>query len=330
MPGEADRRIEDWRRTPAAELAEMAWRERMSNFPARLFASAPGAKRYHNAFFASRSRSFVNLTVTGEACALGCDHCRGKLLQTMVSVADPAELVSRAEDLRRDGAKGVLLSGGCTSDGRVPLDGHLEAIAKVKEMGLTVLVHGGLVERETARGLKAAGVDQVLLDVIGDEETIRQVYHLDRTPDDYRRTLEILREEELEAVPHIVLGLKFGRLGGEYRALEMITSTQPAHIVLVSLQPLPGTPMEAAPVTAGAELGRLAAIARLLNRTVPISLGCARPAGEGKDEMEIGAVAAGVNGVAYPAEGTVRYARGRGLEVEFAEVCCSLLGARQA
>ncbi len=327
---EAASGIKDLRQVSAAELTDEAWRVRMSHFPPRLFASAPGAKRYRNAFYGNHPQHFVNLTVTGDACALKCDHCQGKLLRSMVPVSDPAELVSRAADLRRGGATGVLLSGGCSADGSVPLDEHLEAIAKVKEMGLTVLVHGGLLERETARRLKDAGVDQVLLDVIGDEATIREVYHLDRRPDDYRRTLEILREEGLDAVPHIVLGLHYGRLGGEYQALEMITAAQPAHIVLVLLQPLPGSPMEAMPVTAGVELGRLAAIARLLNRTIPISLGCARPAGEGKNDLEVSAVAAGVNGVAYPLEDTVRYARGRGLEVEFAEVCCSLLGAREA
>ena len=50
---------------------------------------------------------------------------------------------------------------------------------------LQVLVHTGLVDATRAWALKQAGVDVAMLDIIGDEDTIRDVYHLDRPVADF-------------------------------------------------------------------------------------------------------------------------------------------------
>lgn len=318
--------LEQLRALPREELFDRAWAVRQANFPAVLAASAPGARRYSNACYTNHPESFVNITLTGDSCALSCEHCQGSLLKTMVPARDPRRLAELAEELAERGTQGVLLSGGCDGNGAVPLERHLPAVAAFKERGLKVLVHSGLVDRRQAVELREAGVDQVLLDVIGDQRTIREVYHLDKEPEDYARALACLREERLAVVPHVIIGLYYGRLGGEYRALEMIAANEPAHLVLVVLRPAPGTPMEHLAVPAAVETGRIAAVARILHPKIPVSLGCARPAGREKFRLEREAVDAGVNGVAYPLEETIRHAEGRGLEVQFAEVCCSLLG----
>jgi hypothetical protein len=53
-------------------------------------------------------------------------------------------------------------------------------------------------------------------------------------------------------------------------------------------------------------------------------LGCARPLGEAKAEIDRAAIDAGLNGIAYPAEGIVSYARTRGLEPAFLNACCGV------
>ena len=58
--------------------------------------------------------------------------------------------------------------------------------------------------------------------------------------------------------------------------------------------------------------------------TRPIMLGCARPLGEMKVQIDRLAVDTGLNGIAYPAEGIVGYARDRGLEPEFVNACCGV------
>jgi uncharacterized radical SAM superfamily protein len=310
---------------PLEELLAEAWAVREAHFPPLLKLSAPGAKRYEIEGFGNDPDHFAAISLTGRACALGCEHCRGRLLEGMVPAPTPQALRSLADELLTKGCRGVLLSGGADIEGRVPLDDHLETIAYLKSLGLQVIVHTGLVDRATAQGLKAAGVDQVLVDVIGDEETIRQVYHLDKGPRDYAEALAVLKEVGLAIAPHIVIGLHFGQVRGEVAALEMITAAEPEAIVLVVLNPLPRTPMGRLPAPPVEAVGRLAAVARILNPERPISLGCARPPGPAKARMEKLAIAAGINALAYPSEASLDYAASLALEIEWAEVCCSLL-----
>jgi hypothetical protein len=70
-------------------------------------------------------------------------------------------------------------------------------------------------------------------------------------------------------------------------------------------------------------VGRLAAVARLLMPTTPLTLGCARPP-RTKIAVERHALLAGVNAIAYPDPETVHLAAELGLESGFSECCCTL------
>ncbi len=72
-------------------------------------------------------------------------------------------------------------------------------------------------------------------------------------------------------------------------------------------------------------VGRLAAVARLRNPSTLLTLGCARPAGPDKVEIERRAVLAGVNVVAYPDPATNHLAGELGLQTRFDERCCTLV-----
>mgnify|MGYP006148798749 CR=1 FL=1 len=58
-------------------------------------------------------------------------------------------------------------------------------------------------------------MDTAMMDVIGSDETIREVYHLDRPVDDFESTLAALCSTRMQVVPHIVIGLHYGRILGE-------------------------------------------------------------------------------------------------------------------
>jgi uncharacterized radical SAM superfamily protein len=308
---------------PWEELQPAAWAVRQRH-PSTLLFAVPGNKRYQTEDYCNTPFRFANVSLTGRSCVLQCDHCRGQLLEGMLPVTSPEELLRAGLWLIEQGCSGLLLSGGADADGAVPLRPYLSAIARLKEWGLQVIVHTGLPDRETAVGLKAAGVDQVLFDVVGDEETIRQVLHLDRTPQDYVAALALLREVGLAVAPHVVVGLHYGQLRGELVALDGIVRVGADVVVLVVLRPLPGTPLAGVEGVAPETVGRLTAVARLLNPDVPLSLGCARPAGLLKVEIERRAVLAGVDRIAYPDPATVRLARECGLQTEFLESCCTL------
>ena len=314
------------RRRPLAELLSEAWKVRRSNFAPVLGVSAPSPKVYITESFRNRPGRFANISVTGTECALRCDHCRGRLLQDMLPAKTPEALLELGQRLRDRGCRGVLVSGGSVAEGFVPLLPFAGAIGELGKMGLKVIAHTGLIDRRTAEALREAGVRQALVDVLGDSRTIREVYHLKRRPADFRRSLLMMREAGLQLAPHVLLGLYYGHIRGEYRALGYVTEAAPQCIVIISITRIGGTRMERVEPPSPEEMARFMAIARILNPEVPLILGCMRQSGQAKPNVERLAVDAGLNAIAYPLDRTVGYARSRGLKAVFTEECCSLMG----
>ena len=299
---------------------------RQANFADTMDFFAPGLKKWQTSEWVPENpRRFLPVSVTGSACALSCDHCQTKVLHGMVSVTPDEDLFALARRLRDRGSEGLLVSGGSTRSGGVPLLPHLDHIKRIREeLGLKVIVHSGVVSPRLAEGLARAGVDGVMLDIIGADETIREVYHLDLKAADFDRALGLLAERELRIIPHIVLGLHYGQFRGEYAALEMITRHPVSTLILVVLVPLVGTPMAHLPPPPPSDVVDFFAAARSAAPAMPINLGCARPLGDAKAELDRAAIDLGLNGIAYPSEGAIEYARSRGLEPRLYEYCCSL------
>lgn len=303
-----------------------AFAVRQAHFPDVMDFFAPGLKRWQTQEWQpSNPRRFLPVSVTGSACALSCDHCQSKVLEGMVSVKADEDLFALAQRLRAQGSEGLLVSGGSTRSGGVPLLPHLRHIPRIREeLGMKVIVHSGVVSPELAAGLADAGVDGVMLDIIGADETIRDVYHLDLTAADFDRALGLLSERGLRIIPHIVLGLHYGRFLGEYRALDMITRHPVSTIILVVLVPLVGTPMAHLPPPPVADVTEFFRATRLAAPSTTVNLGCARPLGPAKTELDQAAIDLGLNGIAYPADGAIAYAESKGLQARRFEYCCSL------
>lgn len=285
---------------------------------------APGIKRYETEEFAQKTPShFLPFSVTGAGCALGCDHCKGELLRFMRPALSPEELIRRCQESLKEGLQGVLISGGCNRLGQVPLERFFDSMGYLKkELGLKVFVHSGLVDETQAKGLHEAQVDAVLIDVIGSNRTIKEIYHLEATTHDYEASLYNLSKYNIPIMPHIVLGLQYGGLEGEEKALEMISRHKLKALVLVILTPLLGTPMEGVTPPGLNDVRDFFTVAKRRLTQTPIILGCARPMGRYKQEVDRSAVEAGLDGIAFPAEGIVSYAKDKGKEVSFVESCC--------
>jgi len=299
---------------------------RRANFPDVMDFYAPGLKRWQTSEWVPENpRRFLPVSVTGSACALSCDHCQAKVLEGMVSVRADQDLFALAARLHEQGSEGLLVSGGSTRTGGVPLLPHLRHIPRIRaELGMKVIVHSGVVSPQLAAGLAEAGVDGVMLDIIGADETLRDVYHLDLTVADMDRSLRLLSDQGLRIIPHIVLGLHYGQFLGEHRALEMLTSYPVSTLILVVLVPLVGTPMAHIPPPPVDQVTDFFGTARLAAPATTINLGCARPLGAAKTELDQAAIDLGLNGIAYPADGAISYARSRGLTPRLYEYCCSL------
>jgi len=287
---------------------------------------APGLKRWATSEWQpERQQRFLPISVTGTGCALRCDHCQMKVLQGMIRVSPARGLFETVRELHGHGTRGVLVSGGSTARGEVPLYPHFDDMRRIRsELGMTVIVHSGVVSPRLAAGLAAAEVDGVMLDVIGARETIRDVYHLDLGPSDFERSLSLLARRGVRIIPHIVLGLHYGTFLGEWEALEMVRRHPVSTLIVVVLTPLVGTPMGGLDPPPLAQVEEFLVRARDAMPDTPVNLGCGRPLGQYKVALDRSAVDHGFNGIAYPAEGIIDYARRSGLTPRLYEACCSL------
>jgi uncharacterized radical SAM superfamily protein len=266
------------------------------------------------------------ISITGGECKLACDHCQAKILEPMIPARTPQELWRVINEQLARGARGMLLSGGSNRRNEVEYDAYYPVVRRAKDEfpGFTIALHTALVDRDVARRMEEAGVDVAMMDVIGAQDTVSQVYHLRRPVADFERSLEALVATSMKVVPHIVVGLHYGRLLGEWHALEIVARQRPDALVLVVVMPIHAARHRPFVAPAAAEVGRLFLDARSVLPEMPIMLGCARPAGVTRTQIDAYAVMAGLNAIAHPADGMVELALRLGREVSVSPTCCSL------
>lgn len=287
----------------------------------------PSFKSFQSAeIHACGKNAWPAVSITGGDCKLRCDHCQAKVLAPMIPARTPEALWRVVNEIIADGARGMLLTGGSNHRDEVEYDPYYPVIRRIKDEypAFRIAVHTALMERGQARRMEEAGVDVAMMDVIGAQDTVRQVYHLKRPVADFERTLENLVATNMKIVPHIVLGLHYGRFLGEYDALEMIARHRPHAVVLVVAMPLYAPPRRPFAVPDPGEVGRFFLQARERLPDIPLLLGCARPQGRVKALMDAYAVMAGLDGMAHPSEGIVELAVRLGRHVRVTPACCSI------
>lgn len=296
------------------------------NFNGKIFFYIPSMVRYETSYCKFNKQTFPAISVTGKKCFLNCDHCGGKLLESMIPVEKPDELYDILRKIYENGGKGCLISGGCNLEGYVPLETFLPIIAKAKrEMDLEIVMHTGLIPLEMISVLIDTKVDAILLDIIGSELTFKKVYHLEKKIEELESLLKALNNKRLSVVPHIVVGIHYGKLLGELIALDLISRYKPAAVVIVAFMPIEGTKMANIQPPSPQEISRVMLAARLLLPSTPIVLGCARPRGNHRITADALAIKCGLNGIAYPTEAAFNICENLGYNMVIFDKCCSLI-----
>ena len=289
--------------------------------------STPTFKEYESSELSGCSKnSFPAFSITAAACGLNCDHCQKKILEPMIPATRPEILEQKVRRLiDTEGLNGFLLSGGSNKKNEINYGRYLPVLEKLKEdfPDLKVAIHSALLDEKRARAMESAGVDTVMMDVIGAQETINEVYNLDRAVDDFEATLAALCTTSMEVTPHIVIGLHYGHILGEANALDIVSRYPVTALVLVVIMPFyakPGTFVT--PDTS--DVGRIFGEARARLPHQQVLLGCARPPGMHKRVTDAYAIMAGLDGIAFPADGAVSVAHTIGRPFTQAHSCCSI------
>ena len=296
--------------------------------------STPTFKDYASTELQGCSKnSFPSFSITAGACGLNCDHCRAEILKPMLAATSPAMLDQKVRHLvATQDLQGFLLSGGSNRRNEIPYERYYPVVERLKRdfPQMSIAIHTALTDEAGARAMEAAGVDTAMMDVIGAEETIREVYHLDRPVEDFEATLAALCTTSMKVSPHIVVGLHYGRIVGELNALDIVSRHAVEALVLVVVMPFYAKPgLFAVPDTA--DVGRIFGEARRRLPDRQVLLGCARPPGLHKRAVDAYAVMAGLDGIAFPADGVVGVARAVGRPFHQEHACCSIkLGSPRA
>jgi hypothetical protein len=243
----------------------------------------------------------------------------------MPIVNTPEKLKSFSARLEAEGGIGLLISGGSTSEGKVPLDGFYPAIRWIKDYtGLIVNIHCGLIGVSEAEEIVASGVDIASVDIVGSEETIMGVYSLSARVEDYRDALLSLVDAGVPQVaPHICVGLDHGIIKGERRALEIASEASPEVIVLLGLIPTAGTPMADVNPPSVEDMEKAVTWAKEASPSSEIALGCMRQRA-GRIYLEERLIEAGVTRFTLPSKETVKTANEMGYRIRFLDGCCAI------
>jgi len=279
---------------------DAAWQVRQANFPPRIGFDYPV--------------DTAVISLTGTACALNCAHCGRHYLRHMIPIERAAARVGPAPSL--------LISGGYDAQGQVPVqERHLRLLDALRP-GRRLNWHVGLIGQNQLEMILPY-VDVVSFDFVGDDETIAEVYGLERGVSDYVATYQLL-QQHVPVTPHITIGLRGGQLGHERKALDLLAELGCAALVFLVLIPTPGTRYADRQPPSPAEVGHLLAEARLRLPRTPLYLGCMRPHGAYRKALDPLAVRAGLNHIVNPAHEAVTLARELGLAVERGTECCAL------
>ncbi len=274
-----------------------AWATQLSNAPSQI--------RF------VRPHRTLSVSLTGTHCALQCAHCAGHYLQGMVSI----------DEADAEGMTSCLISGGFDRQGRLPVSNCLSQVSGLRA-GRVLNWHLGMIDEGGVLEL-APYVDVVSFDIIGDNATIHEVYGLDYNAGDYLSTYQMLRRH-VKVVPHLTLGLRGGVFSGEHDALWALRAAGLEALVLLVFIPTQGTRYEACEPPPLAEVARFVLTARRLLPDTPIYLGCMRPGGRYRRDLDALAVWAGVDKIVNPAPSAVRLATELGIEIKWEDECCAI------
>lgn len=261
---------------------------------------------------------FPSISLTGNYCALNCAHCGRHYLEGMRKPTR-RELLDYCLDLEREGYNGCLLSGGMDARLKVPLDKYADEIREIKERtNLKLNAHVGFIDEKDLEWVRY--VDAVSFDFVADDDVIRRVYRINKTVDDYLKVLDLLTEAGIRVAPHVTIGLDFGRIHWEYRAIDLLVKYPIDVLVLDVLIPTKGTEMDNVPKPGVEESLDVVRYAR--DRfDGEISVGCMRPLGRWRLDFDRGAVLAGVDRLTNPPRKVIEWAKTI-RDVEVIYECC--------
>jgi uncharacterized radical SAM superfamily protein len=254
------------------------------------------------------------LSITGDFCTLSCAHCKGYYLGAMNNIFG-------INQENQNNFESVLVSGGCDSEGAVPLKNHLDLLKKLSK-NHKLIAHTGLIKDEDI-SLVSPFLNAASFNMLGDNSTIKEVYKLDRRTDDFIESYCALRRE-VNTFPHITIGLHGGKIKGEYHAIDLLTDLKTQAIVLNVLIPTKGTEYENLDPPSFSDVEKVISYAKNKMNGKGVFLGCMRPGGLYREKLDEFCIKSEIDRIVMPAKSARVLAKNMDLVINERKECCIL------
>ena len=124
--------------------------------------------------------------------------------------------------------------------------------------------------------------------------------------------------------PHICIGLKGGDIKGEYEIIKYLSKNPPNKVTFIVLIPTKGTEYENVNPPKLNEVADVLCEARISMPSTIINLGCMRPRGNYRNELDKIALDCGINKIVLPAKSVRNKANQMNLDIIETRECCVL------
>lgn len=253
------------------------------------------------------------ISLSGRACALNCAHCNKHYLKQMAPLAKPIPKNTQS----------LLISGGLKKNGQSFILDHEKELARLKKSGSYRLnAHIGFTSPQELDQI-AKIVDCVSFDFVSDTAVIQKVYKIDKNQQDYLKLYKLLATKTT-VFPHITIGLDAGRIHWEYEAIDILNDLGADRLVLNVFIPTPGTDFADSPKPDLKEVRKVLKHARRVFKNKILILGCMRPAGKYRAELDQIAIEEGIDRLVQPTPQARTLAKKLNLEISEASECCVL------
>lgn len=255
----------------------------------------------------------LSLSLSDHACQQQCAHCNGHYLKGMATFSSLPD-----KDLSNYDA--VLISGGSNKSGAVDFSQHLSKILDLPKH-LKINLHPGFQSPVNLVALSER-TPMISFDLPGSNEVIRDVFKLPYSIEDYRN-LFLEYAQKFRTVPHVTIGLNAGKDSGETATIDFLAENPPAEAVFIVFRPTQGTEMaKAHPPTVELVINTLTQAMQKLK--CPVKLGCMRPAGLYRRDMDILSWLHGIEKIVHPDHQLLQILQSNSVIILEDKNCCAL------
>jgi biotin synthase len=225
-------------------------------------------------------------------CSQSSHHATGLAASKLMEVE---KIVAEARKAKEGGATRYCMGAAWRNPKPRDMDAIVEIVGAVKALGLETCMTLGMLDREQADRLNAAGLDYYNHNIDTSERYYPSVIST-RTFADRLDTLEHVRQSGMKVCCGGILGMGESEADRVDMLVTLANLPEPPESVPINmLIPIPGTPLERSEPIAGIEFVRIVALARIMMPASFVRLSAGRTAMT--DEMQALCFFAGANSI---------------------------------